>query len=170
MDEDDCVVDVARFYMDFCVDESCGKCSPCRIGTTQILNILEKIARGNGEEEDLPKLESISLAMSKASLCALGQTAPNPTLSTVRNFREEYLEHIRDKKCRSGKCKYLVRYVIDPEVCIGCGVCSKKCPANCISRIEGSEKKRPPYQIDQAACLKCGECFTSCKFKAISKS
>jgi NADH-quinone oxidoreductase subunit F/NADP-reducing hydrogenase subunit HndC len=172
MDEDDCVVDVARFYMDFCVDESCGKCSPCRIGTTQLLNLLEKIVKGNGEESDLEKLESISYAMSKASLCALGQTAPNPTISTIKNFREEYLEHIRDKKCRSGKCKSLVRFSIDPAKCIGCGACAKKCPGNCISAEDGAkypDKKRPPYVIDQTACVKCGECFKTCKFGAITK-
>ncbi|MDR0586947.1 MAG: NADH-quinone oxidoreductase subunit NuoF [Treponema sp.] len=172
MDEDDCVVDVARFYMDFCVDESCGKCSPCRIGTTQLLGILEKIAKGNGEESDLEKLDTIGRAMSKASLCALGQTAPNPTISTLKNFREEYLEHIRDKKCRSGKCKNLVRFVIDDQKCIGCGACAKKCPGVCIAAADPSkypDKKRPPYVIDQAACLKCGECFKTCKFGAISK-
>jgi NADH-quinone oxidoreductase subunit F/NADP-reducing hydrogenase subunit HndC len=169
MDEDDCVVDVARFYMDFCVDESCGKCSPCRIGTTQLLSILDKITNGNGEESDLAKLEVIGTAMAKASLCALGQTAPNPTLSTVKNFRSEYLEHIHDKKCRSGKCKKLLRFEIDQEKCIGCGACSKKCPQNCISQVTGSDKKRPPYQIDQAACIKCGECFKTCKFGAIAK-
>ena len=169
MDEDDCVVDVARFYMDFCVDESCGKCSPCRIGTTQILNLLEKITSGNGEESDLEKLESIGKAMAKASLCALGQTAPNPTMSTVRNFRAEYLEHIHDKKCRSGKCKKLVRFLIDREKCIGCGACAKKCPAVCISPVQGSDKKRPPYEIEQEKCLKCGECFKVCKFGAVSK-
>ena len=170
MDEDDCVVDVARFYMEFCVDESCGKCSPCRIGTTQIHNLLEKIASGNGEEGDLEKLETIGKAMSKASLCALGQTAPNPTTSTVKNFRDEYLEHIRDKKCRSGKCKKLVRYLIDLEKCIGCGACAKKCPVNCIKPVTESDKKRPPYVIDQEACLKCGECFKACKFNAVSKA
>jgi NADH-quinone oxidoreductase subunit F/NADP-reducing hydrogenase subunit HndC len=169
MDEDDCVVDVARFYMDFCVDESCGKCSPCRIGTTQILNILEKIANGNGDEGDLVKLEHIGRAMTKASLCMLGGTAANPTLSTVKNFREEYLEHIRDKKCRAGKCKHLLRFIIDPETCIGCGACARKCPANCISQVTGSDKKRPPYVIDQEKCIKCGECFKNCKFNAISR-
>ncbi|MDR0495085.1 MAG: NADH-quinone oxidoreductase subunit NuoF [Treponema sp.] len=172
MDEDDCVVDVARFYMDFCVDESCGKCSPCRIGTTQILKLLDKIAQGNGEEEDLEKLESIGKAMAKASLCALGQTAPNPTISTIKNFREEYIEHIHDKKCRSGKCKHLVRFNIDPAKCIGCSVCAKKCPGNCIAVEDAAkypDKKKPPYRIDQGACVKCGECMHNCKFGAISR-
>ena len=172
MDEDDCVVDVARFYMEFCVDESCGKCSPCRIGTTQILSILEKIAGGNGEESDLAKLEEIGVAMTKASLCMLGGSAANPTLSTVKNFREEYMEHIHDKKCRAGKCKKLIRFLIDPGKCIGCGVCAKKCPANCISVEDAAkypDKKRPPYSIHQEACVKCGECHKTCKFNAISK-
>jgi NADH-quinone oxidoreductase subunit F/NADP-reducing hydrogenase subunit HndC len=169
MDEDDCVVDVARFYMDFCVDESCGKCSPCRIGTSQLLGLLEKIARGSGEESDLDKLETIGRAMAKASLCALGQTAPNPVLSTIKNFREEYLEHIRDKKCRSGKCRHLVRFEINQEKCIGCGACSRKCPANCITPVQGTDKKRPPCRIDQSQCLKCGECFKTCKFGAVVK-
>ncbi|MDR1240152.1 MAG: 4Fe-4S binding protein [Treponema sp.] len=172
MDEDDCVVDVARFYMDFCVDESCGKCSPCRIGTTQILNILEKITGGNGEEGDLAKLETIGRAMTKASLCMLGGTAANPTLSTVRNFRNEYLEHIHDKKCKAGKCKHLLRFIIDQDKCTGCSLCARKCPSDCISQtteVRG-DKKKPPYVIDQSKCIKCGECFTSCKFDAISKS
>ena len=172
MDEDDCVVDVSRFYMDFCVDESCGKCSPCRIGTTQLLHILEKIAKGNGEDEDLEKLEDIGKAMAKASLCVLGQSAPNPILSTIKNFREEYLEHIHDKKCRSGKCKQLVRFTIDSVKCIGCGACAKKCPANCIAVEDAAkypDKKRPPYIIDQGACLKCGECLKTCKFGAVNR-
>ncbi|MDR2403031.1 MAG: NADH-quinone oxidoreductase subunit NuoF [Spirochaetaceae bacterium] len=169
MDEDDCVVDVARFYMDFCVDESCGKCSPCRIGTTQILNILEKITNGNGEQKDLDKLEAIGKAMTKASLCMLGGSAANPTLSTVKNFRDEYLEHIQDKKCRAGKCKNLLRFDIDTEKCIGCGACARRCPANCISQVSGSDKKRPPYVIDQSKCIKCGECFKNCKFGAVFK-
>jgi NADH-quinone oxidoreductase subunit F/NADP-reducing hydrogenase subunit HndC len=173
MDEDDCVVDVSRFYMEFCVDESCGKCSPCRIGTTQILNLLEKIAEGRGTDEDLEKLDSIGEAMTRASLCMLGCTAANPTLSTLKNFREEYIEHIHDKKCRSGKCKKLVRYIIDPVKCIGCGVCAKKCPADCIASEDAAkypDKKKPPLLIDQAECLKCGECMKNCKFGAISKS
>jgi NADH-quinone oxidoreductase subunit F/NADP-reducing hydrogenase subunit HndC len=170
MDEDDCVVDVARFYMDFCVDESCGKCSPCRIGTTQTLKLLEKITEGSGEEEDLEKLDTIGKAMAKASLCALGQTAPNPTVSTIKNFREEYIEHIKDHKCRAGKCKKLLRYIIDEVKCIGCGACAKKCPVNCITQVQGSDKKKPPYRIEQEKCLKCGECFNACKFNSVKKA
>lgn len=164
MDEDDCVVDVSRFYMEFCVDESCGKCSPCRIGTTQILNILEKIARGNGEMSDLDKLEDIGKAMTKASLCMLGGSAANPTLSTIRNFRDEYIEHIVDKKCRAGKCKHLVRFEIDPSKCIGCGLCARRCPVTCISG-----EKRQPHVIDASKCIKCGECYNVCKFGAVMK-
>ncbi|MDR0443586.1 MAG: NADH-quinone oxidoreductase subunit NuoF [Treponema sp.] len=172
MDEDDCVVDVARFYMDFCVDESCGKCSPCRIGTTQILKLLDKIAGGNGEESDLAKLEEIGTAMTKASLCMLGGSAANPTLSTIKKYRDEYMEHIHDKKCRSGKCKKLVRFIIDSAKCIGCGVCAKKCPANCITVQDAAkypDKKKPPLIIDQASCAKCGECMKACKFGAVTK-
>jgi NADH-quinone oxidoreductase subunit F/NADP-reducing hydrogenase subunit HndC len=163
MDEDDCVVDVAKFYMEFCVDESCGKCSPCRIGTRQIYNLLDKIAKGNGELSDLDKIEDISFAMQKSSLCALGQTAPNPTLSTIKKFRAEYLAHIVDKKCLTGKCKHLSRYFIT-ENCKGCTLCAKKCPAGCIS---GAVKER--HVIDQSKCLKCGACMESCKFNAIVK-
>ncbi len=173
MDEDDCVVDVARFYMEFCVDESCGKCSPCRIGTTQILTLLNKITSGNGEESDIDKLEAIGKAMSKASLCVLGQSAANPALSTIKNFREEYLEHIRDGKCRAGKCKKLIRYEIIEDTCIGCGICAKNCPAECITQLDDSHirpgKKKAPYRIDQSKCIKCGECFTRCKFSSILK-
>ena len=163
MDEDDCVVDVSKFYMEFCVDESCGKCSPCRIGTRQIHAILEKISRGNGELSDLDKLREIGFAMQKSSLCALGQSAPNPTLSTLRKFEQEYIDHIVNKKCASGKCRKLIRYVITDK-CIGCGMCARRCPAECIS---GEKKMR--HVIDQSKCLKCGACFTACKFNAIVK-
>ncbi|MDR2808104.1 MAG: NADH-quinone oxidoreductase subunit NuoF [Spirochaetaceae bacterium] len=164
MDEDDCVVDVARFYMDFCVDESCGKCSPCRIGTTQILTLLEKITHAKGEESDLDKLEAIGQAMTRASLCMLGGSAANPTLSTVKNFREEYLEHINDKKCRAGKCIHMVRYEIIADKCRSCSLCARNCPASCISGARGQ-----PYVIDQKQCVKCGECMKRCKFGAIAK-
>jgi NADH-quinone oxidoreductase subunit F/NADP-reducing hydrogenase subunit HndC len=173
MDEDDCVVDVSRFYMDFCVDESCGKCSPCRIGTTQILKILDKIASGKGEDEDLVKLDEIGHAMTRASLCMLGMTAASPTISTLKSFREEYIEHIHDKKCRAGKCKKLLSFTIEASKCIGCGACAKKCPANCISAEDTAkypDKKRPPYIINLAECLKCGECLHTCKFGAVHKS
>ncbi len=163
MDEDDCVVDVAKFYMEFCVDESCGKCSPCRIGTRQIHAILDKISKGKGELSDLDKLEEIGFTMQKASLCALGQSAPNPTLSTIHKFKDEYLAHITDKKCLTGKCKNLVSFYIN-EKCIGCGACARKCPANCIT---GERKSR--HVIDQIKCLKCGECFNTCRFAAIDK-
>ena len=161
MDEDDCVVDVSKFYMEFCVEESCGKCSPCRIGTRQIHAILDKISKGQGTMEDLDKMKEIGFAMQKSSLCALGQSAPNPTLSTVRKFEKEYLSHILDKKCPSGKCKNLISYSIN-EKCIGCGACARKCPAGCIS---GEKKTR--HVIDQSKCLKCGECAKTCKFAAI---
>lgn len=163
MDEDDCIVDVAKFYMEFCVDESCGKCSPCRIGTKKLHGILDKITKGNGTLDDLKAMEKIGEAMKKAALCGLGQTAPNPILSTMKYFGAEYLEHINDGKCRAGKCKDLVHYVIDPAKCTGCTLCAKKCPAQCIT----GEKKQP-HHINQDLCVKCGECFKRCKFGAIS--
>ena len=164
MDEDDCVVDVSKFYMTFCVDESCGKCAPCRIGTNQMRAILDKISKGKGEEADLDKLERIGKAMTKASLCMLGGSAANPTMGTIRHFRDEYLEHITEHKCRAGKCKDLVVYEIDPAKCIGCGLCARKCPVPCIT----GEKKQP-HVIDKSRCIKCGECFKACKFGAVSK-
>jgi NADH:ubiquinone oxidoreductase subunit F (NADH-binding)/(2Fe-2S) ferredoxin/NAD-dependent dihydropyrimidine dehydrogenase PreA subunit len=165
MDEDDCVVDIAKFYMAFCVDESCGKCAPCRIGTSQMHDLLDKISKGTGTEEDLDKLEKIGKAMTKASLCLLGGSAANPTLSTIKHFREEYMEHIRDHKCRAGKCKELVVYSIDPVKCIGCHICAKKCPVPCIA---GQPKQ--PHVIDKSRCVKCGECFKACKFGAVVKN
>ena len=163
MDEDDCVVDVAKFYMEFCVDESCGKCSPCRIGTRQLYTILDKISRGNGEMTDLEKLKDIGQAMRFSSLCALGQSAPNPTLSTLKKFEAEYIEHIKDKKCAAGKCKKLISFIITDK-CIGCGACARQCPASCISG-----EKKTMHVIDQSKCLKCGACETTCKFNAIEK-
>jgi NADH-quinone oxidoreductase subunit F/NADP-reducing hydrogenase subunit HndC len=163
MDEDDCVVDVAKFYMDFCVDESCGKCSPCRIGTRQMLNLLTDISEGRGTMETLKLLEDVGFAMQKASLCALGQTAPNPTLSTLGRFRAEYEAHIKDNRWLTGKCKALARYFITNK-CTGCTLCAKKCPAGCIS---GSVRER--HEIDQSKCLKCGVCLETCKFGAIIK-
>ncbi len=165
MDEDDCVVDVSKFYMAFCVDESCGKCAPCRIGTNQMHALLDKITKGKGEEKDLESLERIGKAMTKASLCMLGGSAANPTMATIRHFRDEYLEHIQEHKCRAGKCKDLIVYSIDPAKCIGCGLCARKCPVPCIA----GEKKQP-HVIDALRCLKCGECFKACKFGAVVKS
>ena len=162
MDEDDCMVDVARFYQEFCVDESCGKCAPCRIGTRTLLTLLEKIADGKGEMDDIKKIEHVGRAMQKAALCGLGQTAPNPVLSTLRYFKDEYLEHINEKKCRAGKCKNLVAYAIDPGKCKGCTACARKCP---VGAITGEVKK--PHAIDPAKCIKCGVCMSTCKFGAV---
>lgn len=162
MDEDDCIVDVAKFYLNFTVDESCGKCAPCRIGGKSLMNILEKITVGNGTQEDIEQLKQIAHAMQKGSLCALGQTAPNPILSSLKYFPEEYKAHIEDKRCPAGKCKKLIRYEIDPSKCIGCTACSRKCPVGAIS---GEVKKA--HKIDSTACIKCGVCKQTCKFSAI---
>ena len=164
MDEDDCMVSVSKFYLDFTVDESCGKCTPCRIGNLRLLELLEKITSGNGTEEDLDKLLELSHVIKDTSLCGLGQTAPNPVLSTMHNFWDEYVAHVRDKKCPSGKCTDLVRYMIN-EKCIGCTACSRVCPASCIS---GQVKVR--HEINQNACIKCGACYSTCRFSAIDRA
>ena len=171
MDEDTCMVDLARFFLDFTVDESCGKCTPCRVGTRRLLEILDKIISGNGEMEDLDRLEELSNYIKSASLCGLGQTAPNPVLSTLRYFRDEYIAHIVDKKCPAGVCKKLIRYEIDPEKCIGCGMCAKNCPASTIVRTDYTAPghKLASMKIEQANCVKCGACMNNCKFHAITK-
>lgn len=162
MDEDNCMVDVARFYLDFTRDESCGKCTPCRVGTKRMLEILERIVEGKGTEDDLDILADLSVNIKNASLCGLGQTAPNPVLSTLKFFRQEYLAHVVDHKCPSGVCKDLLTYSIDANLCKGCSLCARKCPVNAISG-----KVKEPYLLDASVCIKCGLCFDSCKFKAI---
>ena len=164
MDSSKCMVDIARFYLDFTVSESCGKCNPCRIGTKRMLEILQKICDGKGEEEDLEKLEHLAKEVKAASVCGLGQTAPNPVLSTMNFFRDEYVEHVRDHKCRAGACKSMANIVIDPAKCKGCGLCKRNCPVNAIS---GEVKQ--PHHIDPNICIKCGTCADKCPFHAISK-
>ena len=164
MDDTKCMVNLAKFYLGFTVDESCGKCTPCRIGTKRMLEILEKVTEGNGETEDLEKLERLAKTIQKASVCGLGQTAPNPVLSTMKYFRDEYITHIRDKKCPAQECKALRAIEIDPEKCRGCGICKKNCPVNAIT---GEVKQ--PHKIDEDVCIKCGTCISKCPFKAISK-
>ncbi|MGN1047784.1 MAG: NADH-ubiquinone oxidoreductase-F iron-sulfur binding region domain-containing protein, partial [Eubacteriales bacterium] len=171
MDEDNCMVDIAKFFLEFTVDESCGKCTPCRVGTRRLLEILEKITSGNGELEDLDRMEELCQYIKAGSLCGLGQTAPNPVISTLRYFRDEYIAHIVDKKCPAGVCKKLVQYEIDPEKCIGCGKCARNCPADAISKTDYTAPghKLPSLSIDTKKCVKCGACMDGCKFGAISK-
>ncbi|MGI5998403.1 MAG: NADH-quinone oxidoreductase subunit NuoF [Lutispora sp.] len=164
MDEDNCMVDIAKFFLEFTVDESCGKCTPCREGTKRMLEILDRITKGRGESGDIERLENLAKNIKASALCALGQTAPNPVLSTLRYFREEYEAHIRDKKCPAGVCQALLQYKIDPKTCKGCGICAKQCPVSAISG-----KPKTPYVIDQNKCIKCGACMDKCPFKAISR-
>ena len=164
MDEDNCMVNIAKFFLEFTVDESCGKCPPCRIGTRRMLEILNRICDGKGEEGDLEKLEKLAINIKATALCGLGQTAPNPVLSTIRYFRDEYEAHIRDHRCPAGVCKALLSYFIDPGKCKACSLCAKNCPVNAIS---GAPKT--PYVIDPAKCIKCGACETVCKFGAVSR-
>ena len=161
MDEDTCMVDVAKFFLNFTQSESCGKCTPCREGTKRMLEILERITNGKGEEGDIEKLEKLASSIKAGALCALGQTAPNPILSTLRYFRDEYEAHIKEKRCPAGQCHHLLSYKIT-DACKGCSLCAKNCPVNAIS---GEPKKK--FVIDQAKCIKCGACITKCPFKAI---
>lgn len=164
LDEDTCMVDLAKFYLEFTVDESCGKCTPCRIGTKKLLDYLNKIIDGNGEIEDLDKITELANHMKTSSLCALGQTAPNPILSTMNAFGDEYLAHIKDKKCPAGVCKALLSYVIEEDKCRGCTLCARNCPVGAISG-----KAKEPHHIDPDKCIKCGLCFNNCHFNAIIK-
>ncbi len=164
MDEDNCMVDIARFFLDFTVDESCGKCAPCRIGTKRMLEILERIVAGKGQDGDIEKLEELAKSIKTTALCGLGQTAPNPVLSTLKYYRHEYEAHIYEHRCPAGQCKALLSYKIDPSKCKGCTLCARNCPANCISG-----KVREPHVIDTSKCLKCGTCMEKCKFGAITK-
>ena len=163
MDETSCMVSIAKFYLDFTVEESCGKCTPCRIGNKRLYEILDKITQGKGTMDDLDNLRNLSKVIKDTALCGLGQTSPNPVLSTIDNFWDEYVEHVQEHKCRAGVCKALMKYVIDPNVCVGCTACARNCPVNCIKG-----ERKTAHEINQDACIKCGTCIEKCKFGAIS--
>jgi formate hydrogenlyase subunit 6/NADH:ubiquinone oxidoreductase subunit I len=165
LDEDDCMVNMAQYFIKFTQTESCGKCVPCRLGTKRLLETLNRITTGHGKAGDIERLEKLSLGIKATSLCGLGQTAPNPILSTIRHFREEFETHIRDKKCPSKVCKNLLTYTINEEKCTACGACLRACPS---SAITGA--KKTPHRIDQSKCIKCGSCFEVCKFNSVERN
>ena len=171
MDEDNCMVDIAKFFLEFTVDESCGKCTACRVGTKRLLELLTKVTEGTATEKTLEEMENLCYYIKDNSLCGLGQTAPNPVLSTLRYFKDEYIAHVKDKKCPAGVCKKLLNFNIDKEKCIGCGMCAKQCPAGAIVKTDyvAPGHKLASYTIDASKCVKCGACLPTCKFKAISK-